>query len=84
MGKQTVVTLEEARTNLSSLMERAAAGEEIVIAEAGKSKVKLVTLPDVRLPRIGGQNYLAITDPTDEWWDRPLPDEVRRAFGEDV
>jgi len=37
------VNLYEAKTNLSKLVDRAAAGEEIVIAKAGKPKVKLVS-----------------------------------------
>jgi prevent-host-death family protein len=38
------VNLYEAKTNLSKLVDRAAAGEEIVIAKAGKPKAKLVSL----------------------------------------
>ena len=36
------VNIYDAKTNLSKLVDRAAAGEEIVIAKAGKPKVKLV------------------------------------------
>ena len=36
------VNLYDAKTNLSKLVERAAAGEEIIIAKAGKPKAKLV------------------------------------------
>ena len=36
------INLYEAKTNLSRLVERAAAGEEIVIAKAGKPKARLV------------------------------------------
>jgi prevent-host-death family protein len=36
------VNLYEAKTNLSKLVDRAAAGEEIIIAKAGKPKAKLV------------------------------------------
>ena len=36
------VNLYDAKTNLSKLVDRAAAGEEIVIAKAGKPKAKLV------------------------------------------
>ena len=42
----------EARTHLSRLIERAAAGEEIVIARAGEPLVKLV--PYRREPRVPG------------------------------
>jgi prevent-host-death family protein len=36
------VNIYDAKTNLSKLVDRAAAGEEIVIAKAGKPKAKLV------------------------------------------
>lgn len=38
----TTVNIYEAKTQLSSLVERAANGEEIVIAKAGKPKARLV------------------------------------------
>ena len=37
-----IVNMHEAKTHLSRLVERAAAGEEIVIARAGKPAAKLV------------------------------------------
>ena len=43
----------EARTHFSRLVERAAAGEEIVIARAGEPLVKLVPYQYAE-PRIGG------------------------------
>jgi prevent-host-death family protein len=43
----------EARTHLSRLVERASAGEEIVIARAGEPLVKLVPYRYVE-PRFGG------------------------------
>ena len=36
------INLYKAKTNLSKLVDRAAAGEEIIIAKAGKPKAKLV------------------------------------------
>jgi prevent-host-death family protein len=44
------VNIYDAKTNLSKLVDRAAAGEEIIIAKAGKPKAKLV--PYQR--RVGG------------------------------
>jgi prevent-host-death family protein len=38
----TTMNMHEAKTNLSKLVERARAGEEIFIAKAGKPVVKLV------------------------------------------
>jgi prevent-host-death family protein len=45
MNKQSQINLYEAKTQLSSLVERAAAGEEIVIAKNGRPMAKLVPLP---------------------------------------
>jgi prevent-host-death family protein len=38
---RATVNLYEAKTSLSKLVERAAAGEEIIIAKAGKPKARL-------------------------------------------
>ena len=40
-----IVSLYDAKTQLSSLVDRAAAGEEIVIAKNGSPMAKLVPLP---------------------------------------
>lgn len=45
MNKESQINLYEAKTQLSSLVERAAAGEEIVIAKNGKPMAKLVPIP---------------------------------------
>jgi prevent-host-death family protein len=38
----TIVNMHDAKTNLSKLVERVRAGEEIIIAKAGKPVAKLV------------------------------------------
>jgi len=43
--------IHEAKTHLSRLVERAAAGEEIVIAKAGKPMVKLVPYQEAKTPK---------------------------------
>ena len=73
------VNLYDAKTNLSKLVDRAAAGEEIVIAKAGKPKAKLVPYEAPPNRRIGGQNILGITYIADDW-DGPLPPEIQRYF----
>ena len=45
------VNIHQAKTHLSRLVERAAAGEEIIIAKAGKPMAKLVPLAPDRTPR---------------------------------
>jgi prevent-host-death family protein len=47
----TQISLYEAKTNLSGLVDRAAAGEEFVIAKNGKPLAKLVPLPVNDAPR---------------------------------
>ena len=72
------VTLYEAKTHLSSLVERVAGGEEIVIAKSGKPKALLVPLasrPVERRPGLGRGQWRVRRD-----FDAPLPDDVLDAF----
>lgn len=73
------VNLYDAKTQLSKLVDRAAAGEEIIIAKAGKPKAKLVPYRPSRKKRIGGQNLLGITYMAEDW-DGALPPEIQRYF----
>ncbi|PWT75266.1 MAG: type II toxin-antitoxin system prevent-host-death family antitoxin [Proteobacteria bacterium] len=80
-SEPTQVNLYEAKTDLSRLVERAAMGEEIVIAKAGKPMAKLVPIPAVsNLPRKFGQNLLGITYIADDF-DAPLSEDVLQDFG---
>jgi prevent-host-death family protein len=72
------VNLYDAKTNLSKLVDRAAAGEEIVIAKAGKPKAKLVPYRTGKRRR-GGQNLLGITYIAEDF-DAPLPPEIQKYF----
>ena len=75
------VNLYEAKTNLSSLVERAAKGEEIIIAKAGKPMAKLTAMaPESYAPRVPGGNFLGVTYLADDF-DAPLPEEILRDFG---
>ena len=72
------VNIHEAKTRLSKLVERAEAGEEVVIARAGKPAAKLVPLAKTR-----GRRRLGLLDgkfriPED--FNAPLPELVLRAF----
>ena len=74
-----IVNVRAAKTRLSRLLEDVAAGEEIVIAKAGKPIAKLVPLSSVkpgkrRLGILGGRINL----PDD--FDAPLPDDILDAF----
>ncbi|MDE1149985.1 MAG: type II toxin-antitoxin system Phd/YefM family antitoxin [Azospirillaceae bacterium] len=72
------INLYEAKTNLSQLVERAAAGEEIVIAKAGRPLARLVPLaarPKLRQPgQFKGQIHIGPD------FDAPLPEEIAKAF----
>ena len=72
------VNIYAAKTNLSRLVDRAAAGEEIIIARAGKPRARLVPLgPEPAVARRpGGWEGLVIADD----FDAPLPDELVDAF----
>ncbi len=72
------VNLYEAKTNLSKLVDRAAAGEEIVIAKAGKPKAKLVPYRTGKKRKFG-RNLLGITYIADDF-DDPLPPETQKYF----
>lgn len=57
------VSLYEAKTHLSSLVDRAAAGEEVIIAKNGVPMAKLVPIPQQLTPRkpanVGKITYIA-------------------------
>lgn len=73
------VNLYEAKTSLSRLVERAAAGEEIVIAKAGKPMARLVPLaPPAPRPREFGFLEGRVRIGPD--FDDPLPPEIQDAF----
>ncbi len=73
-----IVNLYDAKTNLSSLVERAARGEEIVIAKAGRPLARLVPLARRTTPRPLG--LLAGQVTVGEDFDDPLPDDMAAAF----
>jgi len=71
------LNLYEAKTRLSSLVEQAAAGTEIIIAKAGKPKAKLVPIRDVARRRPGsakGKIWIAAD------FDASLPGALADAF----
>jgi prevent-host-death family protein len=72
------VNVYEAKTHLSQLLDRAAAGEEIVIARAGRPIARLVALGGTssqrRIPG-GWRGRVSIADDFDE-----LPADMSAAF----
>lgn len=72
------VTISEARTHLSRLVELARNGEEIVITRAGRPVARLVALDrDPTPPRFGTMRGL-FEVPDD--FDAPLPPDVLESF----
>lgn len=72
------VNLYDAKTHLSQLVDRAAAGEEIIIAKSGHPMARLVPLQSPARPRVPGllRGQIRIG----EGFDDPLPDEMEKAF----
>ncbi len=68
------VNIHEAKTHLSRLVERVQAGEEIVIAKAGRPAARLVPIEAVRKPvKIGGLKSRA-----------PVPDDFNTMFEREI
>jgi prevent-host-death family protein len=84
--KPVQVNLYEAKTQLSSLVERAAKGEEIVIAKAGKPMARLTAVTAAKQApkplRKFGQNLLEITYMADDW-ENDIPLEYFQDAGEE-
>lgn len=72
------LNLYEAKTQLSRLVDEAAAGREIVIAKAGVPRARLVALASKRRRRRPGGSKGRIWIGKD--FDAPLPDELLAAF----
>ena len=74
----TLVTVTEAKANLSKLLAMVERGEEVVIGRAGRPVATLMAVPAKRGPRklglLNGQGWMA--DDFDEW-----PEEEARALG---
>ncbi len=73
-----IVDLYEAKTHLYQLVERASAGEEIIIAMAGKPVARLMPLPAPRAPRVPGalKGQIHVADDFDD----PLPPNILAAL----
>jgi prevent-host-death family protein len=73
------VNVAQAKAHLPALIERAAKGEVIVVARAGKPRAKIVALgsDDLKLRRPGkGKGRFRMK----KGFDEALPDEILRLF----
>lgn len=72
------VNVHEAKTQLSKLLARVEAGEEIVIARAGKPVARLVPAAERAVRRVPGEDEGKIWIAED--FDAPLPPEIQKYF----
>jgi prevent-host-death family protein len=70
-----VINVHEAKTHLSRLLDKAYAGEEIVLGKAGKPYARLVPLKPVPKRKLG-----FIKGKVDASFFEPLPDEELAAW----
>lgn len=70
------VGVTEARKRLSSLLDRAASGEEIILTKNGMPIARLIRISAPKRA-LGGLTGRAVVPPE---FDRPLPDCVIEAF----
>jgi prevent-host-death family protein len=73
------VNIHQAKTHLSRLVQRAVAGEEVIIARSGVPLVRLVVVkkqPMKKRPMGMDRGKIWIADD----FDAPLPDDLLKAF----
>ncbi|ESZ87398.1 MAG: antitoxin [Blastomonas sp. CACIA14H2] len=75
----SIVNVHDAKTHFSKLLDRAHAGEEIILAKAGKPYARLVPLEQVKVERRPGRLKLSQPIPDSFFFD-PLPEEELRAW----
>ena len=73
-----MVNIHAAKTHLSQLVDRAAAGEEIVIARAGKPIARLVALASAPVERVPGLLKGKLHVAPD--FNAPLPADIEDSF----
>ena len=72
------VNMHEAKSQLSALVEAVMAGEEVIIARAGRPVARLVPFEPAGKPRKPGrwEGRIRIADDFDD----PLPEDLQRLF----
>jgi prevent-host-death family protein len=69
------INVHEAKTNFSKLLERAHAGEEIILAKAGVPYAKLVPYEPPAKPRRQPGGWPELRTIPDSVWFDPMPDD---------
>jgi prevent-host-death family protein len=72
------INIHDAKTQLSKLLQRVMAGEEIIIAKAGKPVARLVPFTQKPMERVPGTAKGKIWIAPD--FQAPLPDDILDAF----
>ena len=83
MEKITAIPIHEAKSNLSRLVKRAAAGETIYIGAYGKAEAVLTAVsPEQQLAELRKGFFGCMKDKMilHEGWDDPLPDDIIDEF----
>lgn len=75
----TTVGMHEAKTQLSRLVERALAGEEIVITRRGQAVVRLAPVEQRKMSFAEARGILPPVEMADDWDE--LPEDMARALG---
>jgi len=81
-GPLKTFNVHDAKTQLSKLIDRAHAGEEIILSKAGKPYAKLIAFEPSPLPRRqpGRFKHLLKDVPSDIWFEPTFTDEELDAF----
>jgi antitoxin (DNA-binding transcriptional repressor) of toxin-antitoxin stability system len=83
MKNAATITIHEAKTNLSRLIKRAAAGETIYIGAYGKPEAALTAVtPEEQKAELRKQFYGCMKGKITyfEGWEDPLPDDIIDEF----
>jgi prevent-host-death family protein len=70
------INIQAAKTHLSRLVDQVVAGEEIVLAKAGKPLVRLVPFREPRTARRGGQYAGQIVESPNCWDSDELAESI--------
>jgi prevent-host-death family protein len=74
----SIINIHAAKTQLSRLLDAVTAGEEVIIARAGKPVARLVPIAEDKPRRRLGTLNGKLTVPDN--FDDPLPDDILGAF----
>ena len=75
-----IVNIHRAKTHLSRLVARAAAGEPFIIAKAGRPMVKVVPVGDLDGPQLPRLGFMAGEIDVPEDFDRMGDEAIGRMF----